>query len=140
MSSSAGKSDSAALAMRATIGVPMMSAPDNICRVLLDPPAAGPWKKHAIAPRFQDAYEAVARDLDGDGDVDVAATSWRTPGRVAWFENHGDPRGRWTMHVLKTDWRSANQIIIADLNGDGRPDIAAIAEHGSYELRWWRNK
>ena len=48
--------------------------------------------------------------------------------------------GRWTMHVLKTDWRSANQIIIADLDGDGRPDIAAIAEHGSYEFSWWRNK
>ncbi|MDA1055886.1 MAG: FG-GAP-like repeat-containing protein [Planctomycetota bacterium] len=103
-------------------------------------PAIGPWERHVIGPRFDDAFEAVAGDLDGDGDVDVAATSWRNPGRVVWFENHGDPKGNWTRHMLKNNWRSANQVIIADLNGDGRLDIAACAEHGSYELRWWRNE
>ena len=105
-----------------------------------DNPAAGPWRKHIIKTHFDDAFEAVAGDLDGDGDVDVAATSWRNPGRVAWFENGGDPKASWTHHPLKDDWRSANQVIIADLNGDGRPDIAACAEHGSYEFRWWRNE
>ena len=103
-------------------------------------PAAGLWNKHVIGPRFDDAFEAVAADLDGDGDVDVAATSWRNPGRVAWFENQGDPKSPWTKHLLKENWRSANQVIIADLNGDGRPDIVACAEHGAYELRWWRNE
>jgi len=103
-------------------------------------PAAGLWKKHIIGPRFDDAFEAVAADLDADGDVDVVATSWRNPGRVAWFENHGDPTAKWTRHLLKNNWRSANQVIVADMNGDGRPDIVACAEHGSYELRWWRNE
>lgn len=103
-------------------------------------PAAGVWKKHVIAPEFDDAFEAVAGDLDGDDDIDVVATSWRNPGRIVWLENNGDPKGTWRKHTLKTNWRSANQVIIADLNGDGRPDIAACAEHGSYDLRWWRNE
>jgi hypothetical protein len=98
------------------------------------------WKKHIISPRFDDAFEAIAGDLDGDGDMDVAATSWRNPGRVAWFENHSESNGKWTRHLLKNNWRSANQVIIADLNGDGKLDIAACAEHGSNELRWWRNE
>lgn len=105
-----------------------------------DQPRGGPWQQHVIGAQFDDAFEAIAGDLDGDGDIDVAATSWRNPGRVAWFENRGDPRQSWTRHLLKENWRSANQVIIADLNGDGRLDIAACSEHGSYELRWWRNE
>jgi hypothetical protein len=100
----------------------------------------GDWKMHVLVAGFDDAFEAIAGDLDGDGDLDVVATSWRNPGRVVWLENHGDPKGKWTLHPLKENWRGANQVIIADLNGDGRLDIAACAEHDSLELRWWRNE
>ena len=102
-------------------------------------PAAGNWAIHTIAVQFDDAFEAVAGDLDRDGDIDVVATSWRNPGRISWFENHGDPRESWTEHLLKTNWRSANQVLLADLNGDGWLDVVAGAEHGSNEVRWWRN-
>ena len=50
------------------------------------------------------------------------------------------------MHVLKQPWNAANQVIVADLDGDKRPDIAATADSGSsivvgaQELRWWRNE
>ena len=50
------------------------------------------------------------------------------------------------MHVLKEKWYAANQVIAADLDGDGRLDLAATADDGSRrvpganELRWWRNE
>jgi hypothetical protein len=105
------------------------------------------WKKHKIGD-LPCAFEAIAADLDGDGDVDVAATAWSKGDRVVWFENPGDPRGKWTMHVVKQDWKAANQVIIADLNGDKRPDLIATADNGSSridhkganELRWWQNE
>jgi VCBS repeat protein len=100
----------------------------------------GRWKQHLVQEKFDDAFEATAADLDGDGDIDIAATSWRNPGRVAWFENSGDPRKGWIRHILKENWRSANQVIIADMNGDNKPDIIACSERGSVELRWWRNE
>ncbi|MBN2455009.1 MAG: VCBS repeat-containing protein [Sedimentisphaerales bacterium] len=97
------------------------------------------WKKHIIQQPFKDAHAAIASDMDGDGDIDVVATSHRGPGKVVLFENPGDPKGTWNMQILKNNWRSTNQPIIADFNGDGRGDIAAVADRGSSELRWWRN-
>ena len=97
------------------------------------------WRKHTISQELPRGFEVVAGDLDGDADVDVAATGYGS-GILAWFENPGDARGRWTRHLLKEGWSNANQVVIDDFNGDGRADIAAIAERGSLELRWWRNE
>jgi hypothetical protein len=98
------------------------------------------WKKHVVCKDFPEAFEAVAADINGDGHLDIVATAWGEKGRVVWFENPGDPRKvPWKMHVLKENWKRANQVIVADLNGDKRPDIAAVAERGANEFRWWRN-
>jgi hypothetical protein len=96
------------------------------------------WKKHVIG-ELEHAFEAVAGDLNGDGKPDVVATSWHGKGQVVWFENPGDPKGKWTKHVLKDGWPRANQVILLDLTGNKRLDIAATAERGANELRWWRN-
>lgn len=100
------------------------------------------WKKHVIGELPQ-AFEAIAADVNGDGHLDVVASAWGTKetGRVVWFENPGDPRKvPWKMHILKVNWSRANQVLAADFNGDKRLDIAAVAEGGSNELRWWRNE
>jgi hypothetical protein len=70
----------------------------------------------------------------------VVATAWGPAGRVAWFENTGDPRDGWRTHVLKETWPRANQVVLADLDKDRRLDIVAVAEVGGLELRWWRNE
>ncbi|MEW6752090.1 MAG: VCBS repeat-containing protein [Candidatus Latescibacterota bacterium] len=103
-------------------------------------PGRGLWRKHVVCASFPRAFEAVAADLDGDGQVEVVATAWGEPGRVALFRHQGDPRGPWTQQVLKEGWTRANQVIVADLDGDGRLDIVAAAERGSNEVRWWRNE
>jgi hypothetical protein len=100
------------------------------------------WKKHIICESFPQAFEVVAADINGDGHLDVVATAWgpKPGGRVAWFENPGNPRQvPWKMHVLKEGWTNANSVIVADLNADKRLDIIATAERGANELRWWRN-
>lgn len=97
------------------------------------------WRKHTIAASFPQGFEAVAGDLDGDGDQDVVATGWSPQGRIAWFENTGDPKVGWRQHSIKENWSNAVTVILADLDKDGRLDIVACAERGANELRWWRN-
>ena len=97
------------------------------------------WRKHLIGANLPQGFEAVAGDLDGDGDLDVAATGWSPQGRLAWFENTDDPKTGWRQHAIKHNWSNAVTLILADLDGDRRLDIAACAERGANELRWWRN-
>lgn len=100
------------------------------------------WKKHVIG-KLPGAFEAFAADLDGDGHLDVAATAWaeKPMAKLVWFHNPGDAsKENWPMYVVKDQWARANQVIVADLDGDRRPDIAACAERGANELRWWRNQ
>jgi hypothetical protein len=98
------------------------------------------WKKHVVAETFPSAFEVVAGDLDGDEDIDLVATGWTASGRIAWLENTGDPTTGWKVHPLKQNWTNAVTVVIADFNGDGRPDIAAAAERTDNEIRWWRNE
>jgi hypothetical protein len=96
------------------------------------------WKRHLVGA-LPYAFEAIAADVDGDGKLDIVATAWGPTGRVVWFHNPGHGKAPWPMHVLKDKWPNANQVIAADLNGDKRIDIAATAERGANEFRWWLN-
>ena len=103
-------------------------------------PRHGPWQKHVIWDGLHMGFEAVAADLDGDGHMEVVATGWGPNGCIAVFKHEGDPRGPWSMQMLKAGWIRANSVLVADMDGDGRLDIVACAEIGSNELRWWRNE
>jgi len=75
---------------------------------------------------FHGAYWADAGDFDGDGDLDVIATSmmnqWQDPRRqaIVWFENDGQEGFTlWPVNIGPT-----YQVVgdIGDLDGDGKPD------------------
>jgi len=103
-------------------------------------PTQTPWPKHLICDCLPNAFEAIAADLDNDGQMEVVGVGWDKTGRVALFKHRGDLRGPWDMQIIKDGWTRANQVIAADLDGDGRLDLAASAEIGSNEVRWWRNE
>ena len=52
------------------------------------------WKKHVICESFANAFEAIAADLAGDGQMEEVTTAWgEDTGCIAVFKHHGDPRG-----------------------------------------------
>lgn len=97
------------------------------------------WKKHFIG-KLTFGFEAVTGDLDGDGDLDVIATgcSGGQPalGELCWYENTGNVRGEWKKHPLRA-YPQAAQVIVMDLDRDGKLDIAACSEAGT--CYWWKN-
>jgi hypothetical protein len=90
-----------------------------------------PWPKRVVAD-IRYGEEMIAYDLDGDGKLDIVAGPY-------WLENLGD--GQFRPHLLIDEeyLQSENlhaicRIAIADVNGDGRPDILFTVENVDYKV------
>ena len=49
----------------------------------------GPWRKQVIKDNWSNATQAIFADIDGDGRLDIVATSERGANEVRWWRNEG---------------------------------------------------
>ena len=78
----------------------------------------------SVGPR-----RAVFADLDLDGDLDLAvAANGTTTKDVSWYENTAGDGSAWTIRAVDSTMNGARGIAVADVDGDGDPDIVASAE------------
>lgn len=100
------------------------------------------WPLHRIcAPReLPGSYDVALGDLDGDGDQDVATSSWRFGNRFDWYENLGQPGSGsdWLRHEIDSEIGETRTIAIADFNRDGKPDLLGTSRTGNRVL-WYAN-
>lgn len=108
------------------------------------------WTRVTIAPRDTlVAMDVAARDIDDDGDLDIAAISlfqrgedFASEGDVVWYENPGgDLTDTWTRHDISLLW-GARSLASADLDGDELPDLVVSAVYINSEgngVYWFRN-
>lgn len=89
-----------------------------------DDPAQPDWPRRALAD-IPYGEEIVAADLTGSGRLDLVAGSW-------WLENLGD--GRFEPHRMIDGFHAA-RVCVADLNGDGLPDIILGEELLDFQSR-----
>ncbi|MHC4402277.1 MAG: FG-GAP repeat domain-containing protein [Planctomycetota bacterium] len=93
------------------------------------------WTEHVYAVDWQhDACVVKTADINRDGREDIVLTPAERAGgtyRVAWYEAPQDPQhGRWLEHVIDAAVETVlHSLAVADLSGDGNPDVVTAAMH-----------
>lgn len=109
-------------------GISYICIPDN--------PESTEWPRVLVAQR---AYGMAAGDIDRDGLIDIAGFEMvsDTVNPVTWWKNPGNGAGSWTKHTLgRMEGPYPDRIVLADLNGDGRLDLAATEESQMLAPKW----
>jgi len=96
------------------------------------------WDRQVIDTSLVDGHTILTADLNRDGRDEIVA-GFRGTGRSVYFYLADDAAGRhWTRRTLDDGGISAASCTVADLNGDGRADIACIGMATS-NLKWYEN-
>jgi len=96
------------------------------------------WQRVVIDSSLVDGHTIQTADLNGDGRDEVIA-GYRGQGHSVYIYYAEDAAGtRWSKQVLDQGGMGAAACAVADLNGDGRPDIACIGTAGG-NLKWYEN-
>jgi hypothetical protein len=96
------------------------------------------WQRVVIDSSLVDGHTIQTADLNDDGKDEVIA-GYRGQGHSVYIYYAEDAAGtRWSKQVLDQGGMGAAACAVADLNGDGRPDIACIGTAGA-NLKWYEN-
>ena len=105
--------------------------------VVYRPNASGGYRRLVIDTVLENGHTIVAADLTGDGNAEIVAAGSR--GREVYLYRAGDPAGdTWERSIIDSDI-SANSCAAADINGDGRVDVACIDSRQPNNLKWYEN-
>ncbi|MCD6110440.1 MAG: VCBS repeat-containing protein, partial [Thermoplasmata archaeon] len=92
---------------------------------------AGNWNYYQVASDIGGLRGFSIGDIDGDGDIDVAVTTYYySGGRVLWYENPSDPKRPWIQHVIASGLQYPSQVWLDDGDRDG--DLDAFVCYGAY--------
>lgn len=85
-----------------------------------------------------DSYDISPADLDGDGDMDMAAVTYLVD-KIAWWQNMNSQGTVWVEHILDDyEFNNPMKVICSDIDVDGSQDFVACCSGTG--LKWWRRE
>ncbi|HKZ45428.1 MAG TPA: VCBS repeat-containing protein [archaeon] len=83
------------------------------------------WDKYTLSSFDMQSGEIDSADIDSDGYLDVVSVDGG--GNVLWFENPmpQSPTNTWASHHIGTDSGVSKDLMIADMNNDGKLDVVS---------------
>ncbi|MGA2146467.1 MAG: FG-GAP-like repeat-containing protein [Bryobacteraceae bacterium] len=95
------------------------------------------WQRQVIDASLVDGHTLQTADFDGDGNDEVIA-GYRGQGSSVYLYHYNPNDGTWSRQILDRGGMGAGACTVADLNGDGWPDIACIG-FSTANLKWYEN-
>ncbi|MEP6754762.1 MAG: VCBS repeat-containing protein [Chthonomonadales bacterium] len=107
--------------------------------VYLQPKETGAlWERHVIDNTLNDGHGIACVDLDGDGKFEIIA-GYRGGEHNLYGYRCLDIRGeKWERFTIDAGNMAGSAVKIADINGDGRPDIVACGSVTG-NVKWYEN-
>jgi hypothetical protein len=96
------------------------------------------WTKSIIRSNFTNAHDAKCADIDQDGNTDIIAANYYSPGSIIICYNDGSSTVNWQTSFLTSSFAGALRVSVIDLDKDDDLDILGTASDGD-EISWWSN-
>ncbi len=110
----------------------------------------GLWKRVVIDDHLRWGHGVWCADLDGDGDDELVIGVRDNPAKgdtftekcgVRLYKALDKSRTKWARHMLDDGGIAVEDLTVADLNGDGKPDIIAVGRKtGNARIYWNQGK
>jgi hypothetical protein len=99
---------------------------------------AGPWERHVLTDKLREGHALVVADFDADGQDEIVA-GWRARGGGLVLFDPIDAAGKAFRESTIGERVPAEGAAVADINGDGRPDLVISAGRAN-RLLWYENQ
>jgi len=99
----------------------------------------GNWTRQVIDDSLVNGHTLQTIDADGDGRDEIVASCQGNTVRNLYLYHADDPVGQhWSRQIIDNGGMSGATCVVADFNGDHRPDLACIGSTAN--LKWYENR